>query len=242
MRRVAAVLLGTLTAAGATAVSAQERPAPYASVKAEAKQATTIPDAASVVRRPRSYIERRYENMVRQALDFSCGAAALATIINDYWAKPVGESDVIEILKKRYPGKIFISVVRSGFSFDDLIYAAEQLGFVGQGAKAPIGELEKLAGPVIVHLNKEGFEHFVVLRKARDNFAYVADPIAGNITMPYSEFYRQYTGQALAIWREDAELPKGKPLMSPRPISDASLIVGPEMMRRLPPAYPMLGR
>jgi hypothetical protein len=49
----------------------------------------------------------RYANMVRQALDFSCGAAALATIINDYWAKPVSESDVIEILMKRYPVKVF---------------------------------------------------------------------------------------------------------------------------------------
>jgi uncharacterized protein len=145
-------------------------------------------------------------------------------------------------LKKRYPGKVFVNVIKSGFSFDDLIYAAEQLGFAGQGAQVPIAELEKIDGPMIVHLNKEGFEHFVVLRKARDNFAYVADPIAGNIAMPYSDFYRQYTGSALAIWRQDAALPKGKPLMSPRTVTDPSLVVGPATMRQMPPPYPMIGR
>jgi uncharacterized protein len=256
MVRIAALAVALLTA-GAAAGMAQERPAPYAGAPASRARAASPPPSASTaitstppdtkpadepVRRPRAYIDRRYDNMVRQALDFSCGAAALATVLRHYWGMPVGEAEVIDTLKRRYPGNLFINVVRSGFSFDDLIFAAEQFGFAGEGGKVLISELEKLAGPVIVHLSKEGFQHFVVLRRARGNFAYVADPIAGNVIMPYSDFYRQYTGSALAIWRANASLPDDRPLMSPRPVGDMSLPLGAEIMRPLPPPYPMIGR
>jgi predicted double-glycine peptidase len=84
MRCVAAALLASVVAFGTATSFAQERRS--TAPNSEGERITTASVPASVVTRPRTYLDMRYANMVRQALDFSCGAAALATIINDYWA------------------------------------------------------------------------------------------------------------------------------------------------------------
>lgn len=174
--------------------------------------------------RPMSYVALRYEATVRQTEDFTCGGASLATILTYYWATPTSEDTALATLKTRYSAARLHHLSEKGLSFDDLIYMANKLGFSAEGAKVPVNQLPSLAGPVIVHLNKGKFQHFVVLRRVGKGVYYVSDPIVGELTMHANEFEAQYTGYALAVWKSDANLPTRSVLTNPRDgirVSDA---------------------
>lgn len=167
--------------------------------------------------RPYSYLAMRYEATVPQLHDFTCGAASLATVLTYYWNDRTTESDVLKALEGRYTKEELQKKGVTGLSFDDLIYAAERLGFAAQGAQVPELELTKLQGPVIVRLKKsETFQHFVVLRKVGEGVFYLSDPVVGQMAQSSAEFHEQYTGDALAIWRRGASLPLAARLASPR--------------------------
>ena len=131
--------------------------------------------------------------------------------------RPDDESDVLEALRGRYTKQEMQKKEVDGLSFEDLIYAAKRMGFDAQGGKVPEVELVNLQGPVIVRLKKsERFQHFVVLRKVGDGVYYLSDPVVGQSTESYADFHAQYTGDALAIWRKGAPLPRAARLTSPR--------------------------
>lgn len=159
------------------------------------------------VEKPLSYVDLKYAATVRQRFDFSCGAATLATMLTHYWGRDTSELEVLAVLRSRYPGEDWAAMEKRGFSIDDLIWAAGRFGFKAQGAELPATELEKADGPLIVHLNKGKFEHFSVLRTVKQGTAYLSDPVLGAVSMPLAEFARQYTGHAVAVWKEGAALP-----------------------------------
>jgi uncharacterized protein len=170
-----------------------------------------------LMRRPQSWQQRRYANVVRQVLEFSCGSASLATLLTFFLARPTTEFEVITLLRQRYPEEAaWREKQERGFSFEDISFAAVQLGFQAQAARIEVAQLPQLAGPVIVHLNKGAWEHFSVLRASREGFHYIADPIQGQVTMLDHEFRREFTGAVLAVWRRGADLATGSPLQAVR--------------------------
>lgn len=170
------------------------------------------PALAEAVRRPMGYVERRYETTVRQLLDFTCGAASLATILRHYWGEDIGEKQVLDRIRARYDAGQWRAKQSDGMSFDDIAHAAQGLGYEARGAEIAADELTRLAAPVIVHLDKGKFQHFSVLKRAAGGVYYLSDPILGAIGMPAWEFRRQYTGKALAVARKAADLPASAPL------------------------------
>jgi predicted double-glycine peptidase len=171
-------------------------------------------------------VELKYGVTVRQAFDFSCGAAALATMLTYYWGMPTTEIDVMNVLRSRYPGQDWNTLQDRGFSFDDLIWAAKRLGFEAQGAEIAADQLAKLDGPVIVHLDLGKFQHFSVVRAAKVGHVFLSDPVVGRVTMSLGEFEKQYTGDALAVWKDGAALPKAAILGRPIAPLDPSLVIG----------------
>jgi len=170
-----------------------------------------------LMRRPQSWQERRFANVVRQVLEFSCGSASLATLLTFFLGRPTTEMEVITLLRQRYPEQAdWRRKQEVGFSFEDIIFAAERLGFAAQAARIEVPQLRQITGPVIVHLNKGAWEHFSVLRVARDGFYYIADPIQGQVTMLDHEFRRQFTGAVLAVWRRGGTVPTVSPLQAVR--------------------------
>jgi uncharacterized protein len=177
--------------------------------------------------RPIPYLDLKFKATVGQQVDFSCGAAALATLSTYYWDRPLTEVAVLAALLAPYSEEERQAKRDTGFSFADLVSAAARLGFEAEGAKIAPQELAKLAGPLIVHLDKGAFQHFSVLRKAGNGTYYLSDPIVGAIAMPEGEFTKQYTGYALAVWRGGAPLPTRSELADVRDGTDLSLSVGP---------------
>jgi len=201
--------------------------------------AEEAPAQESSVRRPKSFLDRRFDGVVGQTADFTCGAASVATILTYYWNRPTTEIEVLEIIRSRYTAEQWKNREGNGVSFDDLIFAAKKLGFQAAGAEIGLEDLPKLAAPVILHLDKGKFQHFSVLRRAVSEVYYMADSIVGQTVLTQADLRSQYTGKALAIAKRKADLPTGAALSAVRDGTSVSRIVGDVMLRgseRLPPA------
>jgi len=143
------------------------------------------------------FSELKYKHIVRQAFDYSCGSAALVTILNYHLGVMVNEQQAMEgMLEKGEKDKI---IERRGFSLLDMKRYVGSLGMNGAGFKAEIKDLMTLDEPAIVPIDYAGSKHFVVLRGIRDGVVYIADPSAGNIVFSVEEFARWWDKNTLFI-------------------------------------------
>lgn len=154
-----------------------------------------------------SWQARRYNDVVRQQTDFTCGAASLSTISTHYYGRPIKEDEFTKTIRARHSEEAWQRREQEGLSLLDMKLAAETLGFQAEGLKMTLTDARTLAGPVVVHLDKGYMKHFAVLRAIEGDRAYIADPILGNVRVPLWRFTRQWTGYALAIWIEGQDLP-----------------------------------
>jgi len=159
-----------------------------------------------------SFREQSYVNVVPQRYDFSCGASAMATMLNSYFGESFSELELLILIRSRYDLVSWTERRNEGLTFDDLRYMANEVGYSAEGAKIGLKGLTEVNGPVIVHLLGKEFDHFVVLRGFADNAVLVADPTFGQLRMTPREFARQYSGFALAVWNPRKDLPENYPL------------------------------
>ncbi len=140
--------------------------------------------------------ERRYLNLVPQRTDFSCGAAALATILKYAYDQDVTEQKVLLDLFKISDPQL---VRRKGFSLLDIKRYVQSLGMRGRGYQMSLEKLEQIKVPTIVLLDLKGYKHFVVLKKVIDNKVYIADSTLGNTIYDLNDFAGMWNGVVFAI-------------------------------------------
>jgi uncharacterized protein len=136
----------------------------------------------------RSIKDLRDQNIIKQRFDFSCGAAALATILRYGFGENVTERQILielfDLLSEEEK-----AVARSmGFSLLHLQRVAQERGYNAQGFRLDPDQLSMLDGPVIVFIEPRGYKHFGVLRGVRRDRVYLADPSRGNIRVPGYSF------------------------------------------------------
>lgn len=154
-----------------------------------------IPSTATAQSRPvRSLLEMRRDRVVVQEWDLSCGAAALATILNFQHNDPVDEREIAMGLmgREEYVTDPTLVQIRQGFSLLDLKRYVNARGYEGIGyGKLTIEDLVQRA-PVMVPINTNGYNHFVVFRGIYGNRVLLADPAWGNRTMTIDKFKRKW--------------------------------------------------
>lgn len=141
--------------------------------------------------------EFKYANVVRQAYDYSCGSAALTTVLNGYLGRQFEERQVMEGLLQF--GEYQKIIERRGFSLLDMKRLATALGHPSGGFRATIDDLHSLDHPAVVPIHYAGFKHFVVLKKVQNGHVYVADPALGNISFTLDKFRQVWTDNVLFI-------------------------------------------
>lgn len=142
-------------------------------------------------------VEQKFRNIVRQAYDYSCGSAALTTVLNFYVGRSLTERQVMEGLL--HYGESERIVQRRAFSMLDMKRLVTALGYPSGGFKAEIEDLMELDHPAIVPIDHAGFKHFVVLRTIRDGRVYLADPSVGNISFTVAQFQEKWDDNVLFI-------------------------------------------
>lgn len=153
-----------------------------------------LPAAAAEQGPVKSLLEMRQQDVLVQHFDLSCGAAALATILDYQFGQRLTEKQVAEglIQRKEYIEHPELLRVREGFSLLDMKRFVDRLGFVGIGyGKLELNDLIRLA-PIIVAVRPVGYNHFVVFRGKIGDKVLLADPAFGNRTMSVQSFERQW--------------------------------------------------
>src|SRR5690554_7381941 len=90
-------------------------------------------------------VEQKFRNIVRQAYDYSCGSAALTTVLNFYLGRTLSERQVMEGLL--HYGESDRIVQRRAFSMLDMKRLVTALGYPSGGFKAEIDDLMELDHP-----------------------------------------------------------------------------------------------
>jgi predicted double-glycine peptidase len=163
--------------------------------------------------RVRDWLELKRRNIVMQRRDYSCGAAALATVGRYYWGDNVDEDLFLRALDSILTDEEIVDRIQNGLAMSDLRRAAVDVGYQAVVGKITYEQLLEVKVPVIVGISPEGHDHFVVFRGTDGMWVYVADPIRGNVRMPIQEFTKQWQENAvLAVHKAGAKVKTTSPL------------------------------
>ena len=134
----------------------------------------------------KSFKERRMTQVIPQTSDYSCGAAAMATLLHFHYGHDVKEQDAILGMFEHGDKE---GIRQRGFSMLDMKRFAQSRGLQVEGFQVTeIETLKKLTVPVITLIDAASYKHFVVIRKVDDRFAYVSDPSWGNRRIRLEDF------------------------------------------------------
>ncbi|WP_127217960.1 C39 family peptidase [Neisseria meningitidis] len=170
-----------------------------------------------------SWKERRDFNIVKQDLDFSCGAASVATLLNNFYGQTLTEEEVLEKLDKE----------QMRASFEDMRRIMPDLGFEAKGYALSFEQLAQLKIPVIVYLKYRKDDHFSVLRGIDGNTVLLADPSLGHVSMSRAQFLEAWqtregnlAGKILAVIPKKAETISNKLFFTQHPKRQTEFAVG----------------
>ena len=104
----------------------------------------------------RSMKDLRDKDLVRQRFDYSCGAAALATILRYGLGEKVTERQILVQLFDLLSEEEKKVSRKKGFSLLNLQRVAQARGYKAQGFRLEAQYLSRLGGPVIVFIAPRG--------------------------------------------------------------------------------------
>lgn len=145
----------------------------------------------AVLLKVQSFQEQKYHDTIAQAHDFSCGSAALATLLSYNYNMPVSETDIFKDMIVNGDKK---TISESGFSLLDIKRYLQRHGLDSNGYRAPLSKLEEVRLPAIVLLNVRGYHHFVVLEGIENRRVLLADPANGMRSEPIGVFESEWSG------------------------------------------------
>ncbi|WP_374440422.1 C39 family peptidase [Pseudomonas panipatensis] len=198
------ILLGSLLGLFGFTQTVDTKPQPQGTVNLTQQLTPNGPLRESVQLEPMSQVQ--FRNVIRQAYDYSCGSAALTTLLDYYLGRNLEERQVMEgLLKYGEADKI---VQRRGFSLLDMKRYASALGYKSGGFRAEFADLDALQNPALVPIHYAGFKHFVVVRDVYNEHVFVADPALGNISFTRARFEEIWDQNVLFVIYPSGQEPK----------------------------------
>lgn len=150
----------------------------------------------AIYKRVLSLRERKFVKIIPQSRDYSCGAAAMATILTYHFGRDTSETGAI---REMLEVADFEVVKKKGFSLLDLKKYAENIGYRAGGYRVKPELLAKITKPTIVLVDVRGYSHFVVLKGVREEGVFLADPAWGNRIMNFQNFQKAWNGVVFAL-------------------------------------------
>ncbi len=133
-----------------------------------------------------SFKAQRFEAVVPQEYDFSCGSAALATLLQYHYDHPITEQEVLDSMYKVGDQE---KIRKQGFSLLDMKQYLASQGFNADGFK--LDSLKKISAagiPGIALINTNGYMHFVVIKGMNEKYVLVGDPSLGIRKVSHEDF------------------------------------------------------
>jgi predicted double-glycine peptidase len=140
--------------------------------------------------------EIKFQATLRQQYDFSCGSAAVATLLTHHYGWPVSERLVFEHMFARGDQR---KIRKEGFSLLDMKRFLAAQGYTADGFKLPLQKLVDARLPAIVLVAEKGYHHFVVIKGAADGRILVGDPASGTRSLARAAFEQIWTNKLLFV-------------------------------------------
>ena len=180
--------------------------------------ALNVQEAASIdlgvgarIHKPvKSVKEIKTQNVTIQSLDFSCGPAALATLLTYYFEENVTEEEIIKYLL--LTTDLQKVKEKKGFSLLDLKNFAIYKGYEVVGYKMDLEFLVGLNKPVLIPINVKDYSHFVIFRALKGDRVFLADPALGNMTIKAERFMKLWQGGIGLVLSKEGEENLNPPL------------------------------
>jgi len=163
---------------------------------AHAADLPALNGGGSYALRVTSLKEARFRATVHQHVDFSCGSAAVATLLSYHYDTPVTEQQVFDAM---YAQGDQAKIRREGFSLLDMKRYLAQQGFIADGYVQPLSKLEQAGFPAIVRLVENGYLHFVVVKGMDSQRVLIGDPAGGTRAMRREAFEAARPDQMLFV-------------------------------------------
>jgi predicted double-glycine peptidase len=182
-----------------------------------------------------------FRTVVRQQYDFSCGSAAVATMLTYHYRQPTPERVAFAQMWKAGDQA---AIRKIGFSMLDMKDYLAGVGLNANGYRLGEDGLRKLQRPAIVLLDLNGFKHFVVVKGFRGDRVLVGDPMLGLNQYAIKDFMKLWNGIALAVVPTPQEqgptynVARDWGPWSKAPMEDGAMhIASDDFITHLPPSY-----
>ena len=137
-----------------------------------------------------------FRTVVRQQYDYSCGSAALATLLTYHYGRKTSES---ETFKAMFDTGDQARIRQVGFSMLDMKRYLEGHGIKADGFRMTVDDLGEFGAPTIVLIDLGKYRHFVVVKGVSKDKILVGDPALGLRTYSKAEFAKIWNGIAFGI-------------------------------------------
>lgn len=140
--------------------------------------------------------EARFQTVIKQQFDFSCGSAALASLLTYHYDDPTSEMDAFtDMYEKGDQARI----QAYGFSLLDMKKYLERRGYRSDGFRVGLDRLATAGVPAIVLINTNGYRHFVLIKGILGHEVVVGDPALGVRVLPRDKFEAMWNGIAFVL-------------------------------------------
>lgn len=151
----------------------------------------------------RSLQESKFSKVVRQQYDFSCGSAALATLLTFHYGRDTNEQDAFAAM---YAAGDKEKIAKAGFSLLDMKTYLDSMGLKADGYQSSLETLANAGIPAIALINYKGYRHFVVVKGIKEDQVLIGDPALGIKLMSRGEFTSLWDNGVLFIIKNKPEI------------------------------------
>jgi predicted double-glycine peptidase len=143
-----------------------------------------------------SWRDLPFRTVIRQQFDYSCGSAALATLLRFHYGLQVREA---EIFTAMYKAGDQDKIRKVGFSLLDMKRYLAAAGYSSDGYKIPLADFARMSTPAIALIKTGAYRHFVVVKGVKGQDVLVGDPALGLRTYRRAEFEAMWAGIMFVI-------------------------------------------
>lgn len=134
---------------------------------------------------------RKFNTVVRQQFDFSCGSAAVATLLHYHYRDPQDEAAVF---RGMWRDGDQAQIRKVGFSLLDMKRYLASRNMRADGYKVSLQDIARRGIPGIALITIGKYRHFVVVKGITDREVLLGDPSLGLRSMSVAEFSKGWNG------------------------------------------------
>lgn len=140
--------------------------------------------------------ELKVRSVILQKYDYSCGSAAVATLLTYHYDRPLTEETAFRMM---FDHGNQDKIQKEGFSFLDMKRFLEAHGYPADGFQVSLDDFSKAGIPAIVLMVDKGYHHFVVVKGMRGDKVLLGDPAVGLRVVPREQFEASWPSRVVFV-------------------------------------------